>query len=308
MTATRAGATDRPVSLRSGEAIEMRLKFTYRLVPALFTVLAVASPGRAQDAPRTGWFNVAELTAVWTAGNSPASTFGAKNELRRVWGSAVLKLEAAGLRTEASTRSRTAQGTVSNYQVVETTTSAVTAENYALRGRYDRTVSAAAFLFTGAGWNRNTFNGIQNRYSFVGGAGNAWVDREGARFRTDLGVTYTIQDEVVDDPSKKDSFLGLRATVEALRHLTGTTVYSSSLIVDENLQETDDLRADFTNAISVSINSNLALKTSLQLLYDRLPSLVQVPLTGPGVPAGTRVQTPLDEVDSVFTVALVINF
>lgn len=277
---------------------------------AVSLTIAAAMPGSltAQDSPPTGWFNTAELTAVWTAGNSPASTFGAKNELRRVWTAAVFKLEAGGLRTEATSRSRTAEGSTGNYTVRETTASAVTAENYFVRGRYDRSLAAAAFLFGGAGWNRNTFAGIDNRYSFVAGAGNAWVDREGARFKTDLGVTYTIQEDVARDPSKKDKFVGLRASTEALKSLTATTVYSSTLIIDENLQEAEDLRADFTNSIKVAINSNLALKTSLQVLYDNLPALVQVPLTGTGVPADTKVLTPLDKVDSVFTVALVIGF
>jgi hypothetical protein len=273
------------------------------LSAAVFPVAAAA-----QNTPPTGWFNTAELTAVRTGGNSPASTFGVKNELRRVWPAATLKLEAGALRTESTKRSRTAEGTPTDYSVTETTSGTVTAENYYVRGRYDRTLLSKAFLVAGAGWNRNTFAGIANRYSFLGGAGNAWVDREGARFKTDLGVTYTIQDDVADDPGKSNSFLGLRLTTEALRGLTASTVYSATLVVDENLQDTEDLRADFTNSIRVAINSNLALQTSLQLLYDQLPALVQVPLTAAGVPADTQVLTPLDKLDTVFTVALVIGF
>lgn len=290
------------------EAVLMGFRIFRSTFAAIAVVWVVPAAGRAQDAPPTGWFNKAELTAVWTGGNSPASTFGAKSELRRVWTSATFKLEGGGLRTESTSRSRTAVGSETNFTISETETSAVTAENYFLRGRYDRTLTSKAFLFGGAGWNRNTFAGIDNRYSFVAGAGNAWVDRQNARFKTDLGLTYTIQDDVVDDPSKDDSFFGFRFSAEAARDLTATTVYTGSLIVDENLNERQDLRGDLTNSIQVTINSNLALKTGLQLLYDKLPALVKVPLTGTGVPPNATVLTPLDKVDSVFTIALVINF
>ncbi|MGD8279103.1 MAG: DUF481 domain-containing protein, partial [Gemmatimonadota bacterium] len=230
---------------------------------ALVVLMAAAAPraASAQGTPPTGLFNTAELTAVWTAGNSPASTFGVKYELRKVWASATFKLEAGGLRTESNKRIRAATGSETDYDIAETNVSAVTAENYALRGRYDRKFSSKGFLFGSVGWTRNTFSGINSRYSFVTGAGNAWVDREGARFKTDYGITYTIQNEVVDDPDKPDAFGGLRVSVEAAKDLTSTTTYNGNLIVDENLQETDDIRADFTNSIRVSINSNLALKT-----------------------------------------------
>lgn len=271
---------------------------------------AAASPraARAQSTPPTGLFNTAELTAVWTAGNSPASTFGLKYELRKVWPSATFKLEAGGIRTQSNKRIRSAVGTETDFDITETNVSAVTAENYSLRSRYDRTLFSKAFLFVSAGWNRNTFSGIRARYIFVTGAGNAWVDREGARFKTDYGITYTIQRDVVEDPGKKNSFGGLRVSVEGLKQLTESTTFSSNLIVDENLQETNDLRADFTNGLRVSINSNLALKTSLQMIIDNVPALVKVPLTGVDVPSGAKVLTPLDKFDSVFTVALVIAF
>jgi hypothetical protein len=48
----------------------------------------------------------------------------------------------------------------------------------------------------------------------------------------------------------------------------------------------------------------LALKTSLQLLFDNEPALVSVPLQG----TEESVLTELDRVDSVFTVALVVKF
>jgi hypothetical protein len=49
----------------------------------------------------------------------------------------------------------------------------------------------------------------------------------------------------------------------------------------------------------------LALKVSLQWLYDNLPSLELVDYT-PGTPP--QVPVPLDDLDTIFTTSLVVNF
>ena len=55
------------------------------------------------------------------------------------------------------------------------------------------------------------------------------------------------------------------------------------------------------------MSESLALKTTLQLLFDNEPSLVTVPLQSTiGDPLGD-VFVPLNEFDRVFTVALVIS-
>ncbi len=63
------------------------------------------------------------------------------------------------------------------------------------------------------------------------------------------------------------------------------------------------------NSLAVSMSERLALKVSLQLLYDNLPSRRRVTLVGTdGTPTGGTVLVPLDELDTVFNVALVISF
>ena len=72
--------------------------------------------------------------------------------------------------------------------------------------------------------------------------------------------------------------------------------------------KTDDFRADWVNSLSVAMSDRLALKTSLQLLFDNKPSLLSLPLVdGGGSPTGTTVFTPSDQVDSVVTLTLVIK-
>ena len=105
------------------------------------------------------------------------------------------------------------------------------------------------------------------------------------------------------------TFAGLRISWDYLQKLTATTSFTSVLVLDENLADTEDFRADFVNSLLVSISGNLAFRTSFQLLYDNLPSLTVVELESPaGVPTGDSVLTELENVDTLFTVTLVVNF
>ncbi len=256
----------------------------------------------AQDEPTSGWSDVAELTFVLTAGNASSSTFGLKNVLEHFWGPSSLKFSASAVRTESGLTARTATGTPDNFTIRETTETKLTAENYYMGSRFDRTLGESAFIYGGAGWDRNTFAGIQNRYGFVTGAGRSWFDEDTRRFKTDLGFTYTIQKDVVEDPDGDEGFFGLRGSYDYFRKLTETAGMASVLVVDQNLNTTDDFRADWTNSLSVAMSERLALKTSIQLLYDKSPALTSVPL------GDSRVLTPLGKVDTAFTVAIVANF
>ena len=61
--------------------------------------------------------------------------------------------------------------------------------------------------------------------------------------------------------------------------------------------------------IYFELSSRLALKVSLQLLYDGRPSLIDLAVVDPaGAPTGDAVRVELDELDSVLNVSLVVNF
>jgi putative salt-induced outer membrane protein YdiY len=284
-----------------------------RLYSVLAFALAVVGTGtaaHAQDADKKlGWSDVAELSLVAARGNAESDTVGFKNTLTRTWETATFKLMAGGLRSETGTITRFAVGSPDAFRVIESTDSELSAENFLLRGRYDRELSERWFWFAGAGWEKNEFAGIESRYSVVAGAGTVWFDTETARFKTDYGATFTQQNDVAEDPSINDSFLGVRLSYDYWRQLTKSAEYGSVLVVDENLDETDDLRADFTNWLGVSISERLALKVTYQMLFDHQPALRAVPLRSlDGVDAGTTVLAELDDLDSLLTVALVVNF
>ncbi len=278
------------------------------LVPGVALAFVVLAHGAtAQDTDGFSWENATELSFVSTGGNASSSTLGLKSSLIGKQGPNTFKLEVGGIRGQTDLTTRTATGTATNYTVNETTTSQLTAESYFARGRYDRELNGA-FVFAGVGWDRNTFAGVQNRYAAVLGVGRTWVDDERTRFKTDLGATYTIQNDVDPAPGADDGFGGVRLSVDARQRLSPTVSFQSMLLVDENLEDTEDFRGDWTNSLSVALTEGLSFKTSLQLLYDKQPARIGVPLLdGTGTPTGTRVLAPGEELDTVLTVALVIS-
>lgn len=278
-----------------------------RLVALVALPALSAPPASGQEQPER-WNNSSELSFVQTGGNAESATFGLANTLTRVWSATQLKLELGGVRTSTTTFSRRAVGTADDYQLNESSDSRVSSENYYARLRLDREFSRRTAFFVQSGWLRNTFQGVDHRYLSVLGLSNQWLDNDVQRLSTAYGVTYTKQDDVVPDPTVSSSFVGAQVSVDYWRRVTSTTEWTSRLVLDENGDRTADFRADWVNSIGVAMSENLALKTTLQVLFDNQPSLVNVPLESPtGEPAG-MVAVELDEFDRVLTVALVVSF
>lgn len=273
------------------------------ILAALATVLSCVPGAGGQESPPTGWTNVAELTYVLTSGNASSNTLGLKSTTEYAWPRASFRIAGGAVRTESSITTRTATGTPDDFTVVEDTETETRAANYYVRARYNRTIVEGTFVFAGAGWERNTFAGVENRYKVVAGGGRTWLDQDRRRFNTDLGATYTIQDDVVEDPDIDEAFFGFQASAELLHRLTETTDFLTELVVDENLDRTADLRVDWTSSIAVAVSDNLQLKTSYQVFFDNKPALVSVPLS-----AGGEVLTPLEKVDTQLTLAIVATF
>ena len=273
------------------------------LTTMVFLILRAGGvSGQDEEPPPLGFTDVAEVTFVLTSGNATSSTLGLANTTHYRWENALVQLAAGAVRAESGIATRIASGTVDDFTITKTTATEKTAENYFVESRYDRDLSESTYIFGGTGWDRNTFAGVQNRYAFVAGAGRTWADEETRRFKSDLGLTYTIQKDVIENPNTEEGFGGVRATLDFFQSLTATTDLTSLLVVDENLKHSDDLRGDWTNSVTVAMSDNLALKASLQILFDNAPALVAIPL-------GTeQVLAPLQKSDRSLTLALVVNF
>lgn len=273
-----------------------------------FTLLAFVSllstlPASAQESGWT-WDNSTEVGFVTTSGNASSTTLSLKSSLTATGGPNAIKIGVGGIRASSEVTSRTAQGTPGSFTVTEDTRTVASAANYYARARYDRDLGEA-FAFGGVGWERNTFAGVNHRYSAVAGFGRTWIDNDSGMLKTDLGGTFTLQEDV-QTAGDSDGFGGVRTTVEAARTLTETTDFETELVLDENLSNTSDLRFDWLSSVSVALTEGLALKTSYQLVFDNKPSLISVPLFNGGTETGT-VAIEGAEFDSAFTLSLVIK-
>ena len=280
-------------------------------LPLLFLPLLVAASPATSSAQRTTdttWVFSGQLTGVWTAGNSETSTFGLATSLQRRNSIGEVKLEAGGIRTDASKKTRRAVGTATSFTIEENERRETTAERYFARIRFDRKITGGAVVFAGLDVLRNTFAGIDSRTLLALGAGHVWVNNDESRFKTDYGVTYTFQEDVVDNPFLKSSFPGTRITAELRRKLTNTARLETTLVSDLNFSDTDDLRFDFNNALPVAVSSAISLKPSLHLAWRNRPASREVELfTADGGATGTRVAVPLEKLDSFFTLAVVVT-
>ena len=285
-------------------------------------VLVAALPARAQqvatptdakavdekafkvDAP--GTYASADLSYVLTSGNSSSNSLGFKGDVTHRWAKHSIGFAAGGLRASSSPDTRYAVGTPGDFEIV-VPEAETTAEAYYARGRYDYKLSDRLFYTAGAGWERNRFSGIDNRWLVDTGIGYIFLNNDRTSFRGTLGLTYTDEQYTVED-GRDGSFVGARLGWDFSRKLFQNTTFTHTLLLDENLEETDDLRADAQFGLHVAMSSRLGLKVNWRLLWDNQPALAEFPLYVGGVDTGVEVFAPYKELDQGFSVSLVFSF
>ena len=320
-----------------------------RSVPLLAAAVclgALVVPAAAQDEdeaePDPGWTNETELSLALTGGNSTARTFGFGNSLQYAGESSRLQVRLNGL------RSRTAvdpfllvapgirfplTGAPDDPAVALVAPgSEPEAEHYELTGRYDMEIGERFFWNAGGSWDRNREAGILSRYSAFGGLGNVWSDGEALRLSTTYAVSITNRREETEDPGKAGRFAGARLGLDYRSRVNDAIIHDGVLAANINLGSPSDYSLNATTAMSVSLSRRLALRVSLQLLYENDPALEDVAVIAraavvdpDGLPGsgdelyesvadgGTTIALGTDRVrrdrlDAIFRTALVIGF
>jgi putative salt-induced outer membrane protein YdiY len=280
--------------------------------PVLLVLLA--APAQADD-KKLGWSDTGELGYVATSGNSESSSWGLKDTLARDWEHSRFELKIAGVRVDTTTRTVTAVGTTTDFSKEVDTNTETTAENYLATARFDKNITEHFFWFAGAGWDRNIFAGIDNRYQGFAGVGNIWVDNDTWKWRTDYSATYTKEEDVVEPPNFDSTFGGVRVSSSLKYAWSKTGQYTNDTIIDDSLDHTTDLRVNMNNSVALSMSTHLALKVSLQWLYDHQPALVNAPLfDATGAPildaTGNQIHVPVqaETLDTILTTALVLKY
>ena len=114
-------------------------------------------------------------------------------------------------------------------------------------------------------------------------------------------------------PDVDETWIGARFNWDYMNKFGANTTYENILVLDANLEEGSRWRGDMLNSVSVNMSSHLALKVSLRWHYENEPAFTEGELFDAGNPPTptvppTTVPIQLDELDSIFTASLVVNF
>ncbi len=309
------------------------------IVPGSGIAMAQADDGAEKT---VGWFNTTELSLVVTEGNSSTDIFAFKNSLTRAWEQSRVTLLLDGMRSNTSDDrfllADPGQTFLPGESPMLTATTLITpskdsdAEKYFFEGRFTKELGGSRHWNAGGSWDRNEDAGILNRYIVFAGMGNHWKDGEKLGFETSYGLSFTDREEEKLDDQKEQQFAGVRATVDLDYKVRPTTTLSYDFTGNLNVEDTSDFSLDTTGSVSVSMSKRVALKVSLQFLFNSEPALEDVDLIArlelidpDGIP-GTGdefFQTVADggieidlgesrlrkeELDTVFRTSLVVNF
>ncbi len=289
----------------------------YLLICLVLGCCLVSTPSWAQEEEaeeELGWSNSTDLGLVITDGNSSTETLGFNNYLQRLWINSrySLRIEAVRSSTADDPFAVVIPETEDGFDVVYPGKK-LDVERYFIENRYDRSITERFFWNAGVSWERNKNAGILNRYVGFAGVGNLWWTREDLKFSTTYGLSYTDREDEVRDPFKDDTFIGFRFGWEYLNQWGKVTTYRNTWNYTNSLNDTSDYYSDMVNSISVAITDRLALRVSLQWLYNSVPGLEDVtlfvldPVTGLKVEVG-EVPILKDELDTIFSTSLVVNF
>lgn len=269
-------------------------------------MLGVAGPAGAQAPaePKLGTSNSTELGLVIASGNSRSTTVGLRNVYTYRWPNAELGWEGGWLRAASRDGDRYAVITATGFDVVEPD-AAVDSSRLFSKLRYQRQFSMRHDWFTNFDAVRDEPANISRQFVLAAGLGTTWLKTDRLTFRTAYGISYTDEDLAIEGANRFGGyrlFYGLKAPVAAVATM------ESELTLDGSFDTGDDIRTDWLNGVNVALNSRMALKSSLRMLFRNLPALEALDLVAPnGVVVGV-VDLPKDKVDLGFTTSLVITF
>ncbi|MDJ0838094.1 MAG: DUF481 domain-containing protein [Acidobacteriota bacterium] len=241
-----------------------------------FLLISVAQAGE-----KGAWSDKAELSGVFTSGNSESSNLGFSNELGWQGGPATFDFDVSAVRAESDDP--------------DTGESNLTAENYSLGLLYNRKFNKRTSWYAGLDWKQDEFAGVKSRTGLSAGLGHDWIDTETRKFKTSYGVKQVSQEDVFEPVDYDGEFLALNLRVEHFQTVTKTSNYEQTFVADINGEDSEDFRVDWKHGFSVTVSERVAIKLGLKLIYDNLP------------PFADDIRRK-DELDTILTTSLVINF
>jgi putative salt-induced outer membrane protein YdiY len=281
----------------------------FRLLVMLLAILVAGTafaqtPQAPPEKPKLGHSNNTELGIVVAAGNAKSTSVGLRDVYIYRWTNAEFGLEGGWLRATSRDGDRYAIEQGTGFEIAEPAT-AVDSHRLFSKLRYQRQMSPRLDWFSNFDAVRDEPANINRQFVLAAGLGTTWRKSEQLTFRTGYGISYTDEALVVEGANR---FAGYRLQYGLKAALTSNTSMESELTGDGSFETGDDIRTDWLNAVSVAVNSRVALKAGIRMLFRNLPALETLSLETPnGINVGT-VDVPKEKVDLNFTTSLVITF
>jgi len=255
---------------------------------ALLLTLFCVVPAWAQDEEekKLGWSNIADLGIVWTQGNSATSTVSFDDKLNYGWENAAFVFRTGMLRVQ-TTDDTFAVGTEDDFDVIEDLERELDNERYYFNGNYQRNINGRFFWIAGAGWDKDTNAGIENRTVLFAGVGNTWKDNERTTFKTDYNLTFTRRIDEIPDPERDERFSELRLAWDYRQMVADHSQFDSDFVFFAVVDDFSDNRFATTNSVTTNLTEIFALRFSLDVRYQNFPAFEEIDLETPeGLPIG----------------------
>lgn len=244
------------------------MNYSYRtLLTAVALALFSTGFSRAEDAPAKPWKNSTEASLVTTNGNSKGTTSSAKNKFTYDWARTGLEIVGGAL------GSKTRDG--------------VTAEQYNASAKLTEKLVGKTYLYQRYAWDANRFAGYRHRHDLSAGVGYYLLDLPRHQWNTELGAGYINEQRIL--PPRVD-FASGRAYTKYVFKFSDTSSFSQDVEYIHNFDDSDGYRLNTETALTASLTSHLALKTSF--IWNRV-----------GLPAAGALRD-----DTKTLVALVVNY
>lgn len=150
--------------------------------------------------------------------------------------------------------------------------------------KYERKISARAYLLGFMRAERNKQAGYNFRFMVSAGAGYAWIQREKITLSSEGSIGWSgernLEKMVLNDLDNSDmlnqktfttSFLSSIISNKLIYNFTSDAQFVLEEILFVNMSDFDDYRLNVNSSVSASISRYFALKTSIKLVYEHQP-------------------------------------
>lgn len=215
----------------------------------LFTFIFIQTTSVLAEETKKSWTWDTEAGYVQTTGNSESGSAHVNSEYKYSWEKAGFSLKGEHISSSQDDNQ--------------------SAESYKIQEKIDVKIYKGFYAYEGFAWAKDRFAGIDRRYTVQLGLGYIIIETKRNRFVSELGNDYTWEEYL---KNTNDDFGSARGFLKYSFSFTETSQFIQEGEVLYNLEDPDDIRMNFITALSASISTNLAMKISYTIKYDRQPA------------------------------------